>query len=72
MTTQKKKINKADYEFRERQGETLIKKPGEIDGLAFRIMDLSDCTVGLYDHIAQVSRDSTCRSPWTAAKTQPS
>jgi hypothetical protein len=53
---QKKKINKADYEFKKREGEhDLTKKPGDIDGLAFRMMDLKDCTVSLYDHIAQVN-----------------
>lgn len=54
MAAQKKKINKADYEFRQREGEQLEKRPGEIDGLAFRMMDLKDCTVSLLDHVAQV------------------
>jgi len=56
MSTQKK-LNKADYEFRQRNGETLTKNPGEINGQAFRVMDLSDCTVQLFDHIAQVRID---------------
>lgn len=51
----KKKINKADYEFKQRDGEELMKKPGDIDGMAFRMMDLKNCTVSLLDHIAQVS-----------------
>jgi hypothetical protein len=50
-----KKLNKADYEFRERNGEELTKNPGDINGLAFRVMDLTNCTVQLFDHIAQVS-----------------
>lgn len=53
----KKKINKADYEFKKREGEKLLKRPGDIDGLAFRMMDLKDCTVNLFDHIAQITID---------------
>jgi len=28
MAAQKKKINKADYEFKQRENEELVKKPG--------------------------------------------
>ena len=54
MAAAKKKINKADYEFKERDGEELTKNPGQIDGMAFRMMDLKNCKVSLLDHIAQV------------------
>lgn len=44
-TTEKKKLNKEDYMFKNKDGETLIKKPGEIAGLQFAIKDLKNCTV---------------------------
>ncbi len=31
--TQKKKLNKADYMFKDKEGETLTKNPGAIDGI---------------------------------------
>ena len=36
MTTiapKKKKLNKADFMFKDKTGETLIKKPGDINGI---------------------------------------
>ena len=51
----KKKFNRNDYIFQQKNGETLIKKPGQIDGKAFSIRFLENCTVYLYDHSAQVS-----------------
>jgi hypothetical protein len=52
----KKKLNKADYMFADKKGEhDLVKMPGQIDGLMFKIKDLDDCTVCLYDHIGTVS-----------------
>lgn len=54
----KKKLNKADYMFKQQQGQTLVKKPGDINGLDFMIKDLDDCTVCLFDHTAQVSTSS--------------
>jgi len=48
----KKKLNKADFMFKDRKGEVLIKKPGDINGIDFMIRDLEDCTVVLLDHIA--------------------
>ena len=52
MTTTKKKLNRADYMFKERTGEELIKKPGDINGLDFAIRDLTDCQVCMYDTTA--------------------
>lgn len=54
-TTQKKKLNKADFMFKDKTGEELIKKPGDINGIDFMIRNLTDCTVYLLDHTAQVS-----------------
>ena len=53
----KKKLNKADYMFKSRTGEFLYKAPGAIDGNAFMIKDLKDCTVVLMDHVAQITVD---------------
>jgi hypothetical protein len=53
--TAKKKLNRNDYMFKDKTGEELIKKPGDVNGLDFAIRDLKDCTVYLLDHTAQVS-----------------
>ena len=52
MTTEKKKLNKADFMFEKRNGEELIKKPGDINGNMFIIRYLEDCTVYVLDHTA--------------------
>ncbi len=36
----KKKLNKADFMFKMKKGETLIKNPGDINGIDFMIKDL--------------------------------
>ena len=54
MTTEKKKLNKADFMFRDKTGEELIKKPGDINGIDFMIRSLNNCTVYLLDYTAQV------------------
>lgn len=60
MTTpsiaQKKKLNRDDYMFKDKTGEELVKKPGEVNGLDFMIRNLTDCTVYLCDTTAQVSK----------------
>jgi protein XRP2 len=43
--------------FRDKKGEVLVKKPGDINGLEFMIKDLEDCTVVLLDNIAQLTVD---------------
>ena len=48
----KKKLNKADFTFKLLEDQVLIKKPGDIDGNAFMIKDLKNCTVILLDHSA--------------------
>lgn len=55
MATTKKKLNRADYMFSEKTGETLVKNPGEIDGLEFAIRHLNGCKVYIYDTTAQVN-----------------
>ena len=52
--SQKKKVNRADYMFQDKTGEELIKVPGQINGLDFRIQNLTDCKVYLLDITAQV------------------
>jgi hypothetical protein len=54
MTTiaARKKLNRADYMFKDKTGEELIKRPGQIGGLDFQIRNLSDCTVYLLDTTA--------------------
>jgi hypothetical protein len=49
----KKKLNREDYMFRDKQGEhNLIKMPGQVNGLDFQIRNLTDCTVYLLDTTA--------------------
>ena len=48
----KKKLNKADFVFRDRKDETLMKKPGDINGIDFMLKDLHGCTVYLFDWTA--------------------
>ena len=50
-----KKLDPSDFMFCERNGEKLVKKPGEIGGQQFILEDLEDCEVLLLDHCAQVS-----------------
>jgi hypothetical protein len=45
----KKKLNREDYMFKDKVGEELIKRPGQVNGLDFQIRDLTDCTVYLLD-----------------------
>ena len=52
MTTNKKKLNRADFMFADKTGEELIKKPGDINGVDFMIRNLTDCTVYLMDTTA--------------------
>ena len=49
-----KKRNRQDFIFEKKKGETLIKKPGDLNGSDFCIMNLEDCDVYIMDHSAQV------------------
>ena len=40
---QKKKVNRKDYIFLDQENQTLIKHPGDIDGLDFYIANLINC-----------------------------
>ena len=48
----KKKLNREDYMFKDKIGEELVKKPGQVNGLDFQIRNLTDCTVFLMDNTA--------------------
>ena len=48
----KKKLNKLDYQFKSRVGETLRKDPGQVDGIDFLISKCSDCCIEVLDHMA--------------------
>lgn len=50
----KKKLNKADFMFKDKKNEILVKKPGDINGIEFMIKDLDNCTVIILDHMAQI------------------
>ena len=52
-----KTLKRADITFAKKTGETLIKKPGEVNGSAFKIADLKDCNVFIFDHISQIFVD---------------
>jgi len=40
--------------FKDKDGEILVKKSGDINGIDFMIKDLKNCTVVLMDHTAQI------------------
>ena len=41
--------------IKNKQNETFIKNPGVLNGLDFKIKDLDNCTVFVFDHMACVS-----------------
>lgn len=53
----KGKANKDFYTFKDLDGHTLIKRPGELDGGSFFIKDLKNCKVFILDHTAQITVD---------------
>lgn len=53
----KKKLPRKELIFEKQTGNTLIKKPGIIDGRQFKIADLKQCNVYLYDHFSQITVD---------------
>ena len=42
------------FSFKDKSGETLMKKPGEINGQSFDIRNVKDCTLMVLDHSAQI------------------
>lgn len=63
MATKKPKLNKADFMFAKKDGETLIKKPGDINGIMFSLKDLNNCEAYVLDHTPQifVDRCTNCK-----------
>ncbi|KNC54471.1 uncharacterized protein AMSG_10468 [Thecamonas trahens ATCC 50062] len=58
MSTGKRKLNKADFMFKKRTNEVLVKAPGAVAGQQFMVADLSGCTVYVLDHSAVVTADA--------------
>lgn len=52
-----KKLNKADYRFKNLSDQTLEKQPGQINGIDFLLSKLDNCTVYLCDYIAAIYVD---------------
>eukprot|EP00854_Cymbomonas_tetramitiformis_P011819 gene11819-13952_t len=50
-------LNKENFILRKKRGETLVKKPGSINGYDFVIDSLEDCNIFILDHTAQVQID---------------
>ena len=46
-----------DYRFGDQKGATLVKKPGDVNGLQFIVEDLVDCTVHVLDYSDSTSVD---------------
>ncbi len=47
-------LNKKDFIFANEHDKELTKSPGQIRGQAFQISNLTNCSVFLMDHLAQV------------------
>ncbi len=54
----KPKLDKRNFMFVGQSGQDLMKKPGDINGQAFKLESLSGCTVWLMDHFAQIYVDN--------------
>jgi protein XRP2 len=54
QTITKPKLDRKNFMFVGLSGQELMKKPGEINGQAFKMENLTGCTVWLMDHFAQV------------------
>jgi hypothetical protein len=44
------KLDRKNFMFTDKKDETLIKKKGDVNGLNFKIRNLTNCTVYLADH----------------------
>lgn len=51
----KKKVDRKNFMFVGESNKELMKKPGDISGQAFKLENLSGCTVWLMDYFAQVN-----------------
>lgn len=56
LTKEEKQALREKLTMKQKKGEVLWRKPGELDGKAFAINDLDDCTVYVLDHTSQVYR----------------
>jgi len=62
MATTRKRLNPRDFEFKNKTGEKLFKRPGEINGITFTLDGLTDCDIVLADHCGQVTMDDSTRT----------
>ena len=53
----KKKRSRAELMFKKKTGETLVKRPGSLEGSQFVIADLTKCNVFIFDHLSQITID---------------
>lgn len=56
MAQPKKRLNRADYMFNQLNGQTVVKKPGDVNGIQFAIRYLENCDASLYDWTSQVRK----------------
>lgn len=49
-----KKQKRENLQFKDKEDETLIKRPGDLNGSSFQISNLKNCTVYLCDRINTV------------------
>lgn len=54
LTPEEKKALREKLTMKDKKGEDLWRKPGEIDGKAFAINNLEDCNAYVLDHTSQV------------------
>lgn len=54
LTKEEKAALREKLTMKNKKGEDLWRKPGEIDGKAFAISDLEKCNVYVLDHTSQV------------------
>ena len=53
----KKKRKRSELMFKKQEGQTLVKKPGDLDGSMFVMADLKDCAVFILDHTSTMTID---------------
>jgi hypothetical protein len=51
---EKRKLDKRNFMFINLDGQEVMKQPGEVNGQAFRVSVLDNCTVWIMDHCEQV------------------
>ena len=53
----KEGLNREDYIFSGKEGVTLLKNPGEIDGQQFILEECQSCDIFLLDHVGALTVD---------------